>query len=142
MSLTRMEQRWARIALETIFPGSPEAGLQGIASMDIEGYLADVLRTVPFKSALGLRVALWFIALAPLFLLRRFVTIVGLAQGDRELVVSRLIASPSYPVRSLVTALKAVGAMLYAGSPQIRARMQTPRRPKLVPLRLHRPHAA
>jgi hypothetical protein len=139
--LVKFEERWARSAFETIFPGSPEEGLEGIKSMDIEGYLREVLSTVPFKSGLGLRVAVWIIAFAPLFLLGRFALFASLAQIDREKVVQRLITSSSYVIRSLVMALKAVGAMLYAGAPQIRARMQKPKKPALIQLRA-RAHAA
>ncbi len=126
MKLTRWEGRWAEAAIGAIFPGSREDGFDDIRAMDVPGFLQSVVRSVPLKAALGLRMAIWLVALAPLVLLRRFATIAGLAVEEREAVVSRLVASDSYPVRSLVLILKTMGALLYAGNDSVRARMQRP----------------
>ena len=82
------------------------------------------MRSLPFKARLGLRVAVWLVALAPLFVLRRVATIRGLAPADGERVVAALCASRSYGVRSLVMLLKTFGALLYAGDDRIRARLR------------------
>jgi hypothetical protein len=97
---------------------------------------------VPFKAAIGLRLAVWIVALAPLFVIGRLATIRGLAREDRERVISKLTYSPSYGIRQLVMILKTMGAMLYAAHPSVRARMQIPSAassgPKLVALRTSR----
>lgn len=121
MKLTNLELRWARVAFIAIYPGFD--GLAGIASMDTDAFLVELCRVVPFKSAMGLRLGIWLVALAPLFVLRRFATIASLGAGDRERLIASLLMSPSYVVRQLVLILKTMGAMLYAGSAPVRARL-------------------
>jgi hypothetical protein len=133
MTLTRLELRWARAALEAVFPGS-----HGIAPLDVEGYLGEMLRAIPFEPALGLRAAIWLVAHAPLFVIGRSATIHGIAPADRERVIVRLASSASYPVRQLVLLLKTMGALLYAGDDEVRARIYAPARPETGPLRLRK----
>jgi hypothetical protein len=144
MKLSRLENTWARAALGAIFPGSSEDGFASIGGMDVAGYLASVMDSLPFKPALGLRAAIWLVALAPLFVIGRVATLPGLGQGDRERVVATLFASPSYRLRSLVMLLKTFGALLYAGDDRVRARLRPrsagPR--NIVPLRVKRVRVA
>jgi hypothetical protein len=81
---------------------------------------------VPFQAALGLRLAIWIVALAPLFVLGRFTTVIGLDQVAREQLIVKLLANRSYALRSLVLILKTIGALLYAGDDAVRARMNAP----------------
>lgn len=137
MRLTGIENRWAEAAMGAIFPGSNEEGLSDIRAMDVRGFLARIFVSVPSKVALGLRLAVWIVALAPLFVLGRLATITSLAQSDRERVVAALVTSRNYALRSLVMFLKTMGALLYAGDDGVRARMMVPRKPKsLVTLRV------
>jgi hypothetical protein len=94
--------------------------------MDIEGYLVDTLKRIPLEPVIGIRAAIWIVALAPLVVLRRARTLAGLAPSDRELVLVALATNPVYAVRQLVLALKALAALLYAGSPTVRARLMAP----------------
>lgn len=144
MKLTRLEHRWAEVAMGTIFPGSAETGLRDIRAMDVRTFLRQLMRSVPFQAALGLRMAVWLVALAPLFVLGKLTTIAGLGVADRERVVARLVVSKSYVVRSLVLILKTMGALLYAGDGAVRARMlvPAPARAGLVTLRTKRVQAA
>ncbi len=123
MNLTKMEVRWATAEFGTIFPGSDAAGVPSIGTMDIAGFLAEVCRGVPLKAAMGLRIAIWIVALAPIFVLSRFATFASLATPERERVLDTLLASKSYPIRSLVMILKTMGALLYGADPIVRARM-------------------
>lgn len=124
--LTSIENAWAEAALGAIFPGSREDGLAGIGSMDVRGYLRDAMRRVPLRVALGLRVAVWLVALAPIFVLGRFATIARLAAAERERVVAALVANGVYAVRSLALVLKTMGALLYAGDDAVRTRLLKP----------------
>jgi hypothetical protein len=138
MKLSRMETNWAEAALSAIFPGSRD-GMADIRAMGVPGFLSEVMCTIPFQAAIGLRLAVWIVALAPLFILGKLATIARLTQADRERVVSTLLAHRSYALRSLVMILKTMGALLWAGDDAVRARMQTPRpRNVLVPLRVKR----
>ncbi len=142
MTLTRLEIAWGSAALAAIFPGSSEQGLAAIGTMNVAGYLGEVMKGLPIRAALGLRMAVWIVALAPVFVLGRFVTIARLLQAEREAVIAHLMASESYVLRSLTLFLKTFGALLYAGTGAIRARMNAPPRPSLVPPRLRRVRAA
>jgi hypothetical protein len=145
MKLTRFETRWAEAEMGAIFPGSSTEGLADIRNLGVGAFLQEVMGAEPFKAALGLRLAIWMVALAPLLVLGRLATIAGRKLPDREAVVTRLGGNRSYVVRSLVFILKTMGALLYAGDPAVRARMNVraaPRRPAFIPLRIKRVHAA
>jgi hypothetical protein len=154
MTLTGFEKTWGQAALGAMFPGSREDGFDDIVRMDVRGFLADVTKSLTFKAALGLRVALWLVAFAPLFVLGRLVTLPGLQAAERERVIAALSESRWYTIRSLAMLLKTFGAMLYAGDERIRARLlpalptppATPVRSTLassiVPLRIRRAHVA
>jgi hypothetical protein len=129
MKLGRWERAWGEAAMQTIFPGCADDGMPGIAGMGLGPFLAEIMEYLPFRAALGMRVAVWLVALAPLFVLGRAVSIVRLAPADRERVVASLAASRFYFVRSLVLILKTMGALLYGGNPALRARAMTPALP-------------
>lgn len=135
MTLTRLESRWAEAAMEAIFPGSPETGLAGIRTMNVAAFFREFVATLPWRAALGVRLAVWLVAVAPWFLLRRFVTIAKLNVVEREWVIATLIASRSYAVRSLAMLLKALGALLYAADDRVRTRMAPGRAGRPVRLR-------
>jgi hypothetical protein len=119
--LTQVERRWAHATLDTLFPGPERGALPlGIEEMDVDGFLDETFRQVPFEAALGLRAAIWVIALAPLFVLRRFATIASLPPADRLVVVSTMGTSPVYVLRSLVMMVKAIGALFYCGDARVR----------------------
>jgi hypothetical protein len=124
MKLLSFEHRWAEAALAAMFPG--DEALIGIAVMNVAAFLADVMARLPARAALGLRVAIWLTALAPIFLLGRPTTFRRLTAAQRERVVSMLVASRWYVLRSLVLMLKMFGALLYASHESVRARMQRP----------------
>jgi hypothetical protein len=120
-----------------IFPGSKEQGFADISAMDVAGFLHRVIHAVPFRAALALRLAIWLVALAPLLVLGRPSTISRLALPDREALISRLVASKAYAIRSLVMILKTMAALLYAADAGVRARMRAPSSAKtLVTLKI------
>jgi hypothetical protein len=127
MTLVPFERRWAAAAMEAIFPGSLEAGLADIRGMDVDGFVRGLLSDLPFRAALGVRMAVWLVALAPIFVLKRFGTLVALSIVERERVIGALVASRIYVVRSLVLVLKTMGALLYAADSRVRTRMMPPR---------------
>ncbi len=152
MKLTSLENTWAQAALGAMFPGtgdgSGQGGFEGIGAMNVAGFLADAMRTMPLRAALGLRVAVWLVALAPAFVVHRLATLRALSAADRERVVTALITSRSYAVRSLVMILKTIGALLYAGDDRIRAHFRPAFAPApsrgaaLIPLRIKRARTA
>jgi hypothetical protein len=135
--LAHFERRWAVAAMVAIFPGSRDAGLADMRAMDVDGFLRELMQVLPFRAGVGVRIAVWLVALAPLFVLGRFATIARLAQADRERVIAALVASKMYVVRSLVLVLKTLGGLLYAADERVRSYM-VPSRSGILALRLRR----
>lgn len=136
MKLFGFELAWATAAFDAVFP-ERTALPHGIARMQPARFLADLIAASPLEQSIGLRLTLWLVALAPLWFLRRPKTIADIQPDERQRVLERLLASHVYAVRQLVVAFKAVGAMLYAQSPEARAAMTTPRvAQRLVAIRL------
>jgi len=136
--LLPFEIAWTDAAFDAIFPEPPRSALaHGVLQMHPGAYFQEVLRTVPFEQSVGLRFALWLIALAPVFTIRKVSTIATLDADDRQRVLDALLASPVYVVRQLVMSMKAIAALLYSQSKVIRAQMATPVRGReaLVALR-------
>ncbi len=123
--LSAFERAWTDAAFDAIYPESP-ALPHGIASMHPARYLDDLLRDVPLEQSIGIRLALWIVALAPLFTIWKLGTIASIDPDERPRVLDKLLASPVYAVRQLVLLLKAMAALLYARSAAVRAAMTQP----------------
>jgi hypothetical protein len=121
MSLTKIERGWARVVFGTMFP-TVDPRVPGADSVDTGAALEDVCQTVPSRVALGLRVALLMIILAPLALWK-FRTLPGLDAATRERVVLTLLSSKLYFVRQLTLLLKAFGALMFVSAPGVRAKI-------------------
>ncbi len=134
--LLSFERSFAAAAFDGIFPRKSDPRLpQGAADGDMVGMFEDARSGVPPRVALGLRVAVWIIALAPLLTIGKLSTITGLATGDRERVVMALLGSNFYFVRQLTTLLKAFGALFFLTFPGVRkAVVREPERSTLVSL--------
>lgn len=134
--LCSFEAAWIDAAFDTIYPerGSASAPLSklphGIASMHPARFFDELLATVPLEQAVGLRITLWMVALAPLFTIRRLGTIASIAPAERTRVLERLLASPIYVVRQLALSCKALATLLYVQSATIRAAMTEPVTPR------------
>lgn len=125
--LASFELAWTDAAFDAIYPEPPRSLLpHGVASMQSARFFDDVLATIPLEQALGLRVTLWMVALAPLFTIRRLGTIASIGADDRTHVLTRLLASPNYFVRQLTMSFKAMATLLYAKSEAVRTAMTVP----------------
>jgi hypothetical protein len=121
-SLTRTERDWAFAALGAIYPSRASSSLSvGVCDLALGEYLRDLFLSIPLMAVLGLRAAIWIVALAPPFVLRRMVTVMGLDAEERQLLVERLVSSPSYGVRQLVVALKAIGGLFFGAAASVKA---------------------
>jgi hypothetical protein len=120
-SLTRTERDWAFAALGAIYPSRASASLPvGVCDLALADYLRDLFASIPLLAVVGLRAAIWVVALAPPFVMRRMVTVAGLADDERRALLERLLRSPSYGVRQLVMALKAVGGLFFGGAASVK----------------------
>jgi hypothetical protein len=125
MKLFAFELAWASVAFDAVLPEHP-ALPHGIARLEPARPFAEMVAAAPLEQALGLRLALWLVALAPLWLLRRPRTIATVSAGERQRVLALLLASPGYAVRQLALVFKATASMLYARSPEARRAMTVP----------------
>jgi hypothetical protein len=139
MKLTRIERRWARAVCETIFPSPSQGGTLplGIADMDLDGFLDETLAAIPVEPAVGLRLAFFLLAFAPLFVIGRFATLPSLGTEDRQRVLLAVASSKSYAIRSTIVAVKAVVSLFYCGDGRLRPRIwsATAGAPQLVALK-------
>lgn len=126
------ERRWADVILGSfVVPGAqglmPEAGevdyLAGYESM--YGAARPLARV-------GLRAALWLVALSPLWLGLRLRTFATLAPRERNRLLGRLIEHGSYPVRESVFLLKLVACLALFASESVRTRSGYDGRPGFV----------
>lgn len=130
MKLFAFERAWAAAAFDAVLP-EPRSDVcssaprlpHGLTRLDPARRFDDMLAASPIEQAVGLRLTLWLVALAPLWILLRPRTIVRIGAAERQLVLERLLASRTYAVRQLALAFKALAAMLYVRSPAIRAVM-------------------
>lgn len=119
--LTGLERGFTAAVFDGIFPRGRDARLpQGAADGDMVSMFEDARDRVPPRVAMGLRVAVWIVALAPLLTIGKLATISGLVTSDRERVVSLLLGSNVYLVRQLTTLLKAFGALFFLTLPGVR----------------------
>jgi hypothetical protein len=125
--LLSFERAWTDAAFDAIYPDGTALG-PGIRSMYPARFFDELLGEIPLEQSIGLRLALWIVALAPLFTVTKLGTIASIAPGERTRVLERLLASPVYAVRQLVMALKAMATLLYAQSAAVRTAMTTPNR--------------
>ena len=130
--MMRWEQSWAAEVLAAFAPSSPS---EPRPSSPPHNELApregevDYVRTwsrmldgsTPL-AALGLRFALWMVALAPIWLWGRFTTFSKLARAERTELLSRLLRHGSHVVRELSMLLKFAAAVALLGTPSVRAR--------------------
>ncbi len=141
MKLFDFELAWASAAFDAVLPEHP-ALPHGLARLAPAHTFAEMVTASAFEQAVGLRLMLWLVALAPLWLLRRPRTIAGVGARDRQRVLELLLASSSYVVRQLALAFKATASMLYARSPEARQAMTSSTMTSLVRLRVREPSVA
>jgi len=129
--MTRWEQSWAAEVLAAFAPSS-EARLNSLprtdtlaphdGEVDYERTWLRMLEGSTPLAALGLRFALWMVALAPFWLWGRFATFSRLARAERTELLSRLLRHGSHVVRELSLLLKFAAAVALLGTPSVRAR--------------------
>lgn len=125
--MTRFERRWAVAALEG-FAGDGDLA-KGETGVDY-GKTFDAMRAAGNAfAAFGLRLAVWMVALAPLWRLGRPRLFGSLSLEARASLLDKLQHSRAYLVRELTTLLKIVASMALLGSSVVRDRSHYDRLP-------------
>lgn len=130
--MTRLEHAWAVEVLAAFAPTSEarvSPALRDDAPLAPREGEVDYLRafrrmlagSTPL-AALGLRFALWMVALAPIWALGRFVTFSTLGRAERTELLSKLLRHGSLVVRELALLLKLTAAFALLGTPSVRER--------------------
>ena len=120
--MTRLEQGWAADVL-TAFTEDEESGLTPRAGeVDYVSAFRRMRRGSTTLARVGLRTALWLVALAPLWLLGRVATFSALPAPERTELLIRLLAHRSFVVRELTLLLKLTAAMALLGTSSVRSR--------------------
>jgi hypothetical protein len=123
LRLFRFERRWAVAIFETVLP-SGEAELPvGAAQAPLGRFLDDFLARAPLTAVLGLRASLWLLMLAPLFVLGRARTFLGLSSPERVALLDRLRRSELYLVRESALLFKIVGCLGLCGLAPLQQRL-------------------
>ncbi len=120
--MTALERRWAVDLLSAFAPvgGTGLAPLEG--EVDYLGVLETMRRRATRLAALGLRAAIWLLALAPLWHRRSLRTISALPQVARAALLSELLVHRAFVVRELSLLLKLCASMALLGTLSVRAR--------------------
>lgn len=126
---TRTERRWRDALFAASIPPGSSPGLPGLAALDLQRFWTLFDRTAPPLVKLGLRVAVWVLTFAPLFLLGRPRLFSGLGPDDADRLLVRAAGSRSYLLRQLPATLKILACFAYFQDPGVRARIAGPPRP-------------
>jgi len=123
LRLLRFERRWLVRVFEAVLPpGDPTLAL-GAAQAPMGNFVDDFLARAPLPAVLGLRAGLWLVMLAPLLVLGRPRTFLGLSPADRFALLDRLRKSDLYLVRESATLFKIVACLGFCGLPPIQQRI-------------------
>jgi hypothetical protein len=116
------ERRWARHVLAAFAPTGGPGLAPALEEVDYQDVFARMLRGASPWAAMGLRLALWIAALAPIWLWGRLTTVTKLAAERRPELLRQLLHHRAFAVRELTLLLKLCAAMALLGTPSVRAR--------------------
>ena len=120
--MTKFEARWARTVLRAFAPAEGPGLLVDRAEADYSGSVVRVLKQVTPLARLGVRAAIWLVALAPLWSWGKLATITSLPDARRAVLLDELLVHKSSVVRELTLLLKFVASIALLGTASVRAR--------------------
>jgi hypothetical protein len=120
--VTAFERRWA-VDLLSAFAPTGSTGLSPLeAEVDYLAVIETMRRRATRLAALGLRAAIWLLALAPIWHRRSLRTISALPASARASLLSELLVHRAFVVRELSLLLKLCASMALLGTRSVRAR--------------------
>jgi hypothetical protein len=116
------ERRWVHDILSSFAPqGGPELAPRA-GEVEYFPTFAGLHQSARGIARVGFRAALWLVALAPIWLLRRGCTFGKLALEERQALLGRLLDHPVYAVREAAFLLKFCACLALFASDDLRAR--------------------
>lgn len=116
------EKRWATQLLAGFAPANGSGLAPRRGEVDYAAVLLRMMREATPIAALGLRVAIWLCALAPLWLWGKLATVSKLAVERHPDLLRELLGHRLFVVRELTMLLKLCAAMALLGAPSVRQR--------------------
>jgi hypothetical protein len=116
LRLLRFERRWLLRIFAAILPsGVDPAQPRGAVDVPMGRFIDDFVVHAPLVTLIGLRAALWLVMLAPLVVLGRARSFLGLGATEQVDVLDRLRRSDRYFVRESALLLKLVACLGFCG---------------------------
>jgi hypothetical protein len=129
MKLLSIERRFVQATLEGFAPEDSHEGLVPYAGeVDYVGAFLTIATSGTDRARIGVRAALWLVALAPLWMGFAFSTMAGLPQQKRAEVLDRMLNSSAFVPRELALLIKISAAFALMSTRSIRARSGYDRR--------------
>ena len=123
MKLLPIERRFAQAVLEGFAPTNTSDGLIPLeGEVDYVGAFTSIAESGTDRARIGIRAALWLVALAPLWLGVAFSTMAGLPQEQRAAILDRMLNSSSFVPRELALLIKISAAFALMSTRSVRAR--------------------
>ena len=130
------ERRWLELILSSFAADGSEGLSVAGGEIDYVGTFRGVLERARFVARLGFRIALWLVALSPLWFAGRVRGFGALSLVQRQRLLGQLLEHRVYAVREAAFALKLAACLALFADDAVRARSGYDRAPtELSPLR-------
>jgi hypothetical protein len=119
--VTRLENALTVALFDGVFPSGGDPRLpRGAAELQVGRFVDDLYRRGPQPTVLGIRLVFLLLGLfAPLLMLGRFRTVLGLSPEQRATLLERMHHSRFFLVRELPLLVKTMGALGYCALPEV-----------------------
>lgn len=139
LAMLAFERRWVREILGSFAPVGSAALSPREGDVDYLRAFYDLREQARPIARLGVRLALWLVALAPVWLLGRARTLPRLSLADRQALLARLLEHRVYFVREAAFLLKLTACVALFASEALRAQSGYDRAPRELILLERRP---
>lgn len=135
MKLLSIERRFAQAVLEGFAPTTTRDGLTPLeGEVDYVGAFTSIAESGTDRARIGIRAALWLVALSPIWLGITFSTMAGLSQEKRAAILDRMLNSSAFIPRELALLIKISAAFALMSTRSIRARTNYDRKAGQAPV--------
>jgi hypothetical protein len=120
LRMWRFERRWLVRVFEVLLPRGADPRVPvGAADVAMGRFVDDLLADSSLEFIAGLRLCLWMMMLAPLVVLRKLRTFLGLDPSEQSIVLERLRSNDVYLFREVPMLLKTIACLGFFGLPQV-----------------------